>query len=216
MIKATAQAAATLLAPTDHTLIMIDHQPQMAFATRSIDVAALRTNAAMLAQAASGFGVDTILTTVAEKTFSGPIFDEVRNPFPQLEVIDRTTMNCFEDQKVVAKINEIGNPRVVLAGLWTSVCIAGPALTALEQGFEVYVISDACGDVTTEAHDAAMQRMIQAGARPLTSLAYLLELQRDWGRGATYGLTTGIAAKLGGGYGLGIIYAGAMFGGHEG
>jgi len=195
---------------------MIDHQGQMGFAVRSIDISQLRTNAAMTAQAAAGFGVSTILTSVAEKTFSGPLFDEVRDPFPTVEAIDRTTMNCFEDQKVVDAVNAIGKRRIVLAGLWTSVCIAGPALTALEQGHEVYVISDACGDVSDEAHERAMARMVQAGARPLTALAYLLELQRDWGRGETYALTTGIAARLGGGYGLGIIYAGAMFGGHGG
>lgn len=216
MTELLARAAENLLSPTDHTLIMIDHQSQMAFATRSIDVAALRTNAALVARAAAGFNVATVLTTVAEKTFSGPVFDEVKEPFPRLDVIDRTTMNCFEDERVVAAVNRIGKRRVVLAGLWTSVCIAGPALTALEQGFDVYVIADACGDVTAEAHELAMQRMVEAGARPLTALAYLLELQRDWGRSETYALTTGIAAKFGGGYGLGIIYAGAMFGGHGG
>lgn len=216
MTRLSARPAGSLLSPTNHTLVMIDHQGQMGFAVRSIDVSQLRTNAAMVAQAAAGFDVPTVLTSVAEKTFSGPLFDEVRNPFPKLEVIDRTTMNCFEDHKVVDAVNEIGKQRIVLAGLWTSVCIAGPALTALEQGSEVYVIADACGDVSTEAHELAISRMVEAGARPLTSLAYLLELQRDWAKSSTYGLTTGIAAKLGGGYGLGIIYAGAMFGGHGG
>lgn len=216
MTKLSPRPASSLLAPSDHTLIMIDHQGQMGFAVRSIDISQLRTNAAMVAQAASGFGVSTVLTSVAEKTFSGPLFEEVRNPFPKLEAIDRTTMNCFEDQNVVDAVNAEGKQRLVLAGLWTSVCIAGPVLTALEQGYEVYVIADACGDVSTEAHTLAMSRMVEAGARPLTALAYLLELQRDWARGETYGLTTGIAAKLGGGYGLGIIYAGAMFGGHGG
>jgi nicotinamidase-related amidase len=104
----------------------------------------------------------------------------------------------------------------VLAGLWTSVCIVGPALSALDQGFEVYVIADACGDVSTEAHNRAMDRMVQAGARPMTSLQYLLELQRDWARGDTYELTTGIAKKVGGAYGLGVTYAKTMFGAHEG
>lgn len=216
MNKLMAQPAASLLTPRDHTLVLIDHQGQMGFAVRSIDVSQLRIHAAMVAQAAAGFGVPTILTTVAEKTFSGPIFDEVHGPFPKAQVIDRTTMNCFEDQNVVTAVNAIGKQRIVLAGLWTSVCIAGPALTALEQGYEVYVIADACGDVSTEAHELAMARMIEAGARPLTALTYLLELQRDWARSETYALTTGIAAKLGGGYGLGIIYAGAMFGGHGG
>lgn len=205
-----------LIEPSDHTLVMIDFQSQMAFAVKSIDTVALRTNAGMVASAAAGFGVSTILTTVAEKTFSGPMFDEVTEPFPGKTLIDRTTMNFWEDQAVIDEFNALGKKRVVLCGLWTSVCIVGPALSALEQGFEVYVIADACGDISSEAHDRAMDRMVQAGVRPLTSLQYLLEMQRDWGRGQTYELTTGIARKYGGGYGLGIIYAKTMFGASEG
>ncbi len=214
--KAYAAPGATLLAPDDHVLIMIDHQSQMAFPVRSIEVAALRQNADLTARAAAGFAVSTILTTVAAKSFSGPIFEEVGKAFPGADIIDRTTMNCWEDANVIARFNDIGKERIVFAGLWTSVCIVGPVLSALEQGFEVYVIADACGDVTTEAHDRAMERMIQAGARPLTSLQYLLELQRDWARGDTYDLTTGIAKDLSGGYGIGIGYAKAMFNAQEG
>lgn len=214
--RATAAAAAGLLRPSDHTLILIDFQPQMAFATKSIDGVLLRNNAALVANGAAGFRVTTILTTVAEKAFSGPMFPEVVAAFPHTGSIDRTTMNCWEDANVIRVVNEIGKPRVVLAGLWTSVCIVGPALSALEQGFDVYVLADACGDVSPEAHDRAMDRMVQAGARPMTSLQYLLELQRDWGRAETYDLTTGIAKQYAGGYGLGIIYARTMFGGQEG
>jgi len=117
---------------------------------------------------------------------------------------------------VIRRVNAIGKKRIVLAGLWTGVCIVGPALSALDQGFEVYVIADACGDVSTEAHERAMDRMVQAGARPMTSLQYLLELQRDWARTDSYELTTGIAKKFGGAYGLGIIYAQTMFHAKEG
>ncbi|AVG16222.1 hydrolase [Chromobacterium vaccinii] len=213
---ATTAPSPLLLTPRDHTLIMIDYQSQMAFATHSIDMPTLRNNAGLVASAAAGFGVSAILTTVAEKSFSGPMFDEVTAPFPDLRMLDRTSMNTWEDAAVIARVNQIGKGRIVLAGLWTSVCIVGPALSALNQGFEVYVIADACGDISAEAHERAMQRMVQAGARPITSLQYLLELQRDWARADTYELTTGIAAKLGGGYGLGIRYAKTMFGGHEG
>ena len=205
----------TLISPTDHTLIMIDHQSQMAFATKSIDAVSLRNNAAMVAKAAAGFKVSTILTTVAEKTFSGPIFEEIKDAFPGADVIDRTSMNTWEDGRVTERVNKIGKNRLVFAGLWTSVCIVGPTLSAIDQGFEVYVVADACGDVTEEAHERAMDRMVQAGVRPMTSLQYLLELQRDWARNETYELTTGIAKLHGGGYGLGIIYAKTMFGGQE-
>ncbi|MGJ7525556.1 hydrolase [Variovorax sp. GB1P17] len=215
-IKATPTAGAKLLTPTDHTLVMIDFQSQMAFATHSIDAVNLRNNAALVAQAAAGFGVSTILTTVAEKSFSGPMFSEITDAFAGQKMLDRTSMNTWEDAAVIERVNQIGKPRIVLAGLWTSVCIVGPALSALDQGFEVYVIADACGDVSAEAHNRAMERMVQAGAQPMTSLQYLLELQRDWARGDTYALTTGIAKKVGGAYGLGVTYAQTMFGAHEG
>ena len=213
---AVAKPGAKLLNPHDHTLIMIDFQSQMAFATHSIDPVQLRSNAALVASAAAGFGASTILTTVAEKSFSGPMFEEVTSPFPGQALLDRTSMNTWEDQAVIDKVNEIGKPRIVLAGLWTSVCIVGPALSALDQGFEVFVIADACGDISTEAHNRAMDRMVQAGAQPITSLQYLLEMQRDWARTETSDMTTGIAKKLGGGYGIGITYAKTMFGAHEG
>lgn len=216
MPEASPVPGKTLLTPTDHTLILIDHQSQMAFATKSIDAVQLRNNAALVAASAAGFEVATIVTSVAEKTFSGPVFDEIKAAFPKTEIIDRTTMNTWEDGRITERVNKIGKSKIVFAGLWTSVCIVGPALSALDQGFEVYVIADACGDVSDEAHERAMERMIHAGARPMTSLQYLLELQRDWARGATYDLTTGIAKKHGGGYGLGIIYAKSMFGAQEG
>jgi len=215
-VKATPTPGPALITPKDHTLIMIDFQSQMSFATKSIDAVPLRNNSALVANAAAGFGVPTILTTVAEKSFSGPMYSEITDAFPGQALLDRTSMNTWEDAAVIARVNEIGKGRIVLAGLWTSVCIVGPALSALAQGFEVYVIADACGDVSDEAHERAMQRMIQAGAQPMTSLQYILELQRDWARTETYDMTTGIAKKFGGAYGLGIIYAKTMFGASEG
>lgn len=205
-----------LISPQDHALILIDFQSQMSFATKSIDAVNLRNNAALISNAAAGFKVPTILTTVAEKSFSGPMFNEITDAFPGQKLLDRTSMNTWEDAGVIAEVNRIGKQRLVFAGLWTSVCIVGPTLSALDQGFETYVIADACGDVSTEAHDRAMDRMIQAGVRPMTSLQYMLELQRDWARTETYDMTTGIAKKFGGAYGLGIIYAKSMFGAHEG
>ncbi len=215
-IVAKSTPGSKLLKPTDHALVMIDFQSQMAFATKSIDMVVLRINAGLIAQAAAGFKVPTVLTTVAEKSFSGPMFSEVTEPFPGQKLIDRTSMNTWEDANVIKALNAIGKDRLVFAGLWTSVCIVGPTLSALDQGYEVYIVTDACGDVSTEAHERAVTRMVQAGARPMTALQYLLELQRDWARGDTYGLTTGIAKTHGGAYGLGVTYAKTMFSGHEG
>ena len=215
-ITAKPAAGTGLLSPTNHALVLIDFQSQMAFATKSIDPVALRNNAGLVASAAAGFKVPTVLTTVAEKTFSGPMFTEVTAPFPGHALVDRTNMNLWEDANVIDAINRTGKSRIVFAGLWTSVCIVDPVLSAVEQGFEAYFITDACGDLTPEAHDRAVQRMIQAGGRPMTSMQYMLELQRDWARGETYELTTGIAKTYGGGYGLGLIYAQTMFNAHGG
>lgn len=216
MPTAKAQPGKTLLDPSDHTLILIDYQSQMSFATKSIDAVTLRNNAALVSRAAKEFKVSTILTTVAEKSFSGPIFDEIRSVFPEEHVIDRTSMNTWEDSRIVERVNAIGKGKIALGGLWTSVCIVGPALSALDQGFEVYVIADACGDVSDEAHERAMERMTQLGARPMTSLQYLLELQRDWARVDTYNQTVATSVAYGGAYGLGLIYAKTMFGASEG
>lgn len=212
---ASATPGKTLLTSVDHVLVMIDFQSQMAFATKNIDAANLRNNAGLIAKAAKVFGVPTILTTVAEKSFSGPMFNDITDVYPEQKLFDRTSMNTWEDAAVIQEVNRIAKPRIVLSGLWTSVCIVGPALSALDQGFEVYVISDACGDISEEAHNMSMQRMIQAGVRPMTSLQYLLELQRDWARTETYDATTTVARTNGGSYGLGIIYAKSMFNASE-
>lgn len=213
-INATAKPAKSLLSPHDHTLVLIDHQSEMAFNVKSIDVTNLRTNTAILANTAKGFKVPTIISTISKDSFAGPLFEEITDAFPDAEVTDRTTSNAWEDENFIARINAAGQSRLVMAGLWTSVCCNGPVISALEQGFEVYVVTDACGDSTDEAHERAVQRMIQAGARPITSLTYLLELQRDWARTETYGLTTGIARKFGGAFGVGIQYAQTMLPSH--
>ena len=216
---APAQAAAPsprLLTPSNHTLILIDHQPQMAFATKSIDIAELRNNVTGLAKAATVFKVPTILTTVAAKSFSGPIFPELQAVFPDQKPIDRTTMNTWEDQRVVDQVKKFGRKKVVMAALWTEVCLVEPVLSAIDDGYDVYIVTDASGGVSKEAHDAAVQRMVQAGAHPVTWLQYMLELQRDWARGETYAPVMKVATEHGGGYGLGIIYATEMFHAKEG
>ena len=200
-----------LLSPANHALVLIDFEGQMAFATKSIDISLLRNNTGLISGASKIFSVPTIITTVAEKSFSGPVFPELQEFYPKASsgYIDRTTMNTWEDANAYKAISSLGKKRIVLAGLWTSVCIVGPALSALADGYEVYVITDACGDVSVEAHEMAIQRMVIAGAKPMTSLQYLLELQRDWARAETYNAVTTLAKKYAGAYGIGILY------GHE-
>ncbi len=215
MTKASPVPGKTLLSPTNHTLMMIDFQSQMAFATQSIDVVNLRNNAGLAASAAKEFNVPTILTTIAEKTFSGPIFNEIKDVFPKDDVVDRSIINCWEDSRITDKVNAFGKNKIVMSGLWTSVCVADPALSAADQGFDVYFIADACGDVSDEAHERACERMIMAGCHPMTSLQYLLELQRDWARHETYDETVANSIKFSGAYGLGLLYAKAVFNDHK-
>jgi len=212
MIQATATPGKTLLTPSNHTLLLIDQQSMMVIATQSHTGIELRNNATLVAKAAKAFKVPTILTTAAAKSFAGPMIDETRSVFPDDKVIDRTTMNAWEDERITDRVNKIGKEKLVFAGLVTSVCISWPVLSALDQGFEVYVIADACGDVSVEAHNQGMARMVQRGAQPLTALEYLLELQRDWAQIATYQSTIEVSMAHAGVFGIGIIYAERMFG----
>ena len=210
------EPAKSLLTPDNHSLILVDHQPQMAFAVASHDISQLRNNVTGLAKSAKVFNVPTILTTVAEKSFAGPLFSEIQAVFPNQKPIDRTTMNSWEDDRITDKVKSFKKDKVVIAALWTEVCGVGAVLSALEDGYEVFFVTDASGGVSKEAHDMAVLRMIQAGAIPVTWMQYLLELQRDWARTDTYVDVTGIAKEHGGGYGLGIIYASEMFNATEG
>jgi nicotinamidase-related amidase len=201
-----------LLNPTNHTLVLVDNESQMAFAVKSIETNELRNNTAIVAGASKIFKVPTVVTTVAEKSFSGPVFPEVSEFYPEATsgYIDRTTMNTWENLNAHKAIVDKGKKKIVFAGLWTSVCIVGPALSAKSEGYDVYVITDASGDVSKEAHEMAINRMIQAGVKTMTSIQYLLELQRDWARGETYKPVTDLVKKYGGAYGIGIQYAQEM------
>ena len=206
-----ANGAAQLLNPTNHTLIMIDHESQMAFAVESQPIEELRNNAGLVSATSKIYDVATIITTVAEKSFSGPVFPEIKAYYPDdKEYIDRTTMNAWEDTRVVKAVEEKGNKKLVIAGLWTEVCTLTAALSALEDGYEVYVITDASGGISQEAHDMAVTRMIQAGVIPVTSLQYLLEIHRDWARSDMYLKVLDVSKQYGGAYGLGIDYIKTM------
>ncbi|MCU0434930.1 MAG: hydrolase [Bacteroidia bacterium] len=214
--QAGPQPSPKLLDANNHTLVLIDHQPQMAFATQSHPIEIIRNNAALISKASKTFNVPVVITSVAAKSFSGPVFSEITEVYPNEKIIDRTTMNTWEDPNAYKAITGKGKKKIVFAGLWTEVCIVGPALSAIAEGYEVYVITDACGGVSSEAHEMAVERMIQAGAIPMTSLQYMLELQRDWARQSTYDAVNNIAKEHGGGYGLGIKYAKEMFNAQEG
>lgn len=203
--------AEKLLTPENHSLVLIDYEGQMAFATNSHSMQELRQNAGLICGASKVFNVPVINTTVGEEHFAGPVFPEILEHYPKSEYkyIDRSSMNTWEDEPAWNAITSTGKKKIVMAGLWTSVCIVYPALSALEEGYEVYVITDACGDVTLEAHNQAVTRMVQAGVQPITSVQYVLELQRDWKR-PTAGPVSKLMKRYAGTYGIGMQYAEGM------
>ncbi|MGW1642175.1 hydrolase [Streptomyces lavendulae] len=203
-----------LLTPDNAVMLFVDHQPQMFFGTGSGDRAAIINSTVGLGKAARAFEVPAVLTTVAAESFSGPLLPQLAAVFPDQKPIDRTSMNAWEDEALVEAIRATGRKKIILSGLWTEVCLVLPALSALEQGYEVYVVSDASGGVTPAAHEHALQRMIAAGAVPVTWVQVLLELQRDWARQETYGAVMDIVKEHAGAYGLGVVYAQAVIGAH--
>ncbi|MEU7019273.1 hydrolase [Streptomyces sp. NPDC046203] len=203
-----------LLTPGNAMMLFVDHQPQMFFGAGSGDRGAVINATVGLAKAAKVFDVPVVLSTVAAESFSGPILPQLRAVFPDHEIVDRTSMNAWEDTALVDAVKATGRTKIVLSGLWTEVCLVLPALSALNQGYEVYVVADASAGVSPAAHEHAMHRMTAAGAVPVTWLQTLLELQRDWARTETYEATTQVVKEHADGYGLGVFYAQSMIDPH--
>ncbi len=200
-----------VLTPQNSQLIFIDHQPQMAFGVQSIDRQTLKNNTVGLAKAARIFNIPTTITTVETESFSGFTYPELLDVFPDHPLLERTSMNSWDDQKVRDALAANGRKKVVVSGLWTEVCNNTFALCAMaEGGYEIYMVADASGGTSKEAHDYAMQRMIQAGVIPMTWQQVLLEWQRDWARRDTYDAVIGLVREHSGGYGMGVDYAYTM------
>ncbi|AFK21608.1 hydrolase (plasmid) [Haloferax mediterranei ATCC 33500] len=179
MVNATATPSDQLLTQQNCAITLIDHQPEMVLGVNTIETGALRNNVAGLAKTAEAYDIPVVLSSIT-KEYNGPLFDEIRETFPNEEVIDRTTMNSWEDEAYVEAVEATGRDRLVMAGLWTEVCVCFAALSAMEAGYDVYVVADACGGRTTADHEYSMQRMVEAGVTPVTWAQVLYELQRDW------------------------------------
>ncbi|KAG8151739.1 hydrolase [Burkholderia catarinensis] len=200
-----------VLTPQNSQLIFIDQQPQMAFGVQSIDRQTLKNNVVGLAKAAKAFNVPTTITTVETESFSGHTFPELLDVFPNQPLLERTSMNSWDDQKVRDALAANGRKKVVVAGLWTEVCNTTFALCAMLEGdYEIYMVADASGGTSKDAHDFAMQRMVQAGVVPVTWQQVVLEWQRDWARRDTYDAVMAIAKEHSGAYGMGVDYAYTM------
>lgn len=200
-----------VLTPQNSQLIIIDHQPQMAFGVQSMDRQAMKNNVIGLAKAAKIFNIPTTITTVESESFSGYTYPELLDVFPGQPTLERTSMNSWDDQKVRDALAKNGRKKVIVAGLWTEVCNTTFALCAMLEGdYEIYMVGDASGGTSKEAHDYAMQRMVQAGAVPVTWQQVLLEWQRDWAHRDTYDAVMKLVKEHSGAYGMGVDYAYTM------
>jgi nicotinamidase-related amidase len=198
-----------LLTPDNCVVALIDHQPQMLFGVSNFDRQTIINNTVALAKTAKVFGLPVVFTAVETKGFSGNVWPQLRAVVKQ-EPIERTTMNAWDDSNFVAAIQKSGRKKIVLCGLWTETCVALPTIQATHDGYEVFVVEDCCGDVNQLSHDNAMKRMVQAGARPVTALSVMLELQRDWAMRETYDAVMDIVKTHFGAYGSGVEYAYTM------
>ena len=196
-----------LLDPQNSALIFIDHQPQMSFGVANIDRQQLKNNTVALAKAGKIFNVPVIYTSVETESFSGYIWPELLAVHPELKPIERTSMNSWEDAKFVEAVEKTGRKKLVISALWTEVCLTFPALMAMKEGYEVYVVTDTSGGTSVDAHERSVQRMVQAGAIPVTWQQVLLEYQRDWSRKETYEPVMDLVREHSGAYGMGVDYA---------
>lgn len=199
-----------LLDKDNSALIFIDHQPQMSFGVANIDRQQLKNNVVGLAKAGKIFNVPTLFTSVETESFSGYIWPELLAVHPEITPIERTSMNSWEDAAFVKAVEATGRKKLVISALWTEVCLTFPALMALEAGYEVYVVTDTSGGTSVDAHERSIDRMMQAGAIPVTWQQVLLEYQRDWARKETYDAVMELVREHSGAYGMGVDYAYTM------
>jgi nicotinamidase-related amidase len=202
-----------LLTPENCVLILMDHQPFQVSGVQNIDPALMINNVVGLAKSARAFGVPTLLTTVVEER-GGYLIKQLQDVFPEQTPINRTTINTWEDPRIVDWVKQTGRKKIVMAALWTEICLAFPAIHALGEGYEVYIVTDASGGVSHEAHQNGIQRMVQAGAVPLTWMVFLSELQRDWARAETAAKLSEIILEHAGDVGTNLAWELQLLGTH--
>jgi nicotinamidase-related amidase len=199
-----------LYTPEDAAVVFIDHQPQMLFGVANADRATLINNVTLLARVAKEFKVPTVLTSVETESFSGYVWPQLLDIFPGQAVVERSSMNSWDDAGFRKAIEATGRKNIIMTGLWTEVCVTWPTIEMLGAGYNVYVVEDCCGATSPAAQEAALSRMVQAGAIRLTTIGALLEFQRDWKNKEHYQALMGILKQQGGAYGIGVEYAYTM------
>ncbi|WP_025322600.1 hydrolase [Deferrisoma camini] len=201
---------AGLITPETSVVVFIDHQPQMLFGVANIERQQLVNNVVLLAKAAKEFGVPTVLTAVETESFSGYVWPQLMDVLSDQQPIERSSMNSWDTPAFRQAIETSGRRNVVVSGLWTEVCVTWPTLNMLDAGYNVYIVEDACGATSSAAHDAALRRSVQAGAVPMTTIATVLEFQRDWANRDHYDALMDLLREHAGAYGSGIEYAYSM------
>ena len=175
-----------LLTPANSALLIIDYQPVQVKSIASMDRRELVANIVAVAKTAKLYGLPVVITTVNVKTGRNePLIHQLREVFPDIDPIDRTSINAWEDKEFVGAVKATGRKKLIMCALWTEVCLVFPALDALRDGLEVYPVVDAVGGTSFQAHRAGLERIIQAGAQPTGWVQLICELQRDWNREKT-------------------------------
>lgn len=199
-----------LYTAADSVVVFIDHQPQMTFGVANIDRATLVNNVTLLAKVAKEFNVPAVITAVETESFSGYVWPQLLDVFPGQPVVERTSMNSWDDAGFRKAIEATGRKNIILTGLWTEVCVTWPAIEMLGAGYNVYVVEDCCGATSPAAQEAALSRIVQAGGVRVTTIPALLEWQRDWANHDHYDNLMNILKVQGGAYGIGVEYAYTM------
>jgi nicotinamidase-related amidase len=175
-----------LLTPQNAALLLIDYQPPQFTAVKSIDPDLLLENIISTVRTAKAFGIPIVHSTINVATGRSestvPRLAELLQDAPP---IDRTSTNAWEDADFLAAVRATGRRKLIVCALWTEICMAFPALDALREGYDVYPVVDAIGGTSDEAHRTGLERVVQAGAQPVTWVALAVELQRDWAREKT-------------------------------
>lgn len=176
-----------LLTPRNSALVVIDYQPDQMQVMTSMDRDVLVDNMVSVARLARTYDLPVVLSTVNAANGQGNTLPEIKAALPDTPEIDRTTMNAWEDVEFRQAVEATGRRKLIMTALWTEICLTFPTLDALRDGFEIYPVADAVGGTSPEAHRAGLERIVQAGARPISWVGLAGELQRDWARADTVG-----------------------------
>src|SRR5262249_54878161 len=203
-------AVDVLMKPQECVMLLVDFQAGLGFGVESTSRQVVLNNAVALARTAGAFHVPVIASTSASRVYSGPLLPPLQEALPSIKAIERKSMNVWEDDPARNAVVAAKRGRLIVAGFLTEACVSFSVLSALEDGFEVFVVADTCGGLTPQSHELALRRFEKAGAHLTRWIQILLEFQRDWTRHETYEAARAVVVANAGGYGMGLAYAREM------